>query len=429
MAPRFDYGRQSHLTKVDGEPRGVQHRRSRPRPLRHRRRSTTTTATSGRGDGRRRRPRVLRARVGGRRHARRRSGTATSCGSSTTPGTFWHDWVEQRHLSGSVAGDGLPLGHHAQAPDLRTGRFDRGRVDRRAARNRSAASGTGTTATRGSATDRSRSGPCSRWASGTRRSRSRCGCGIGPSSKREDGSPPLDIMYRVDGSSISSRRRSITSGRLSGLTAGADRQRCRPAAAARHLRRVPRLAVPARPGRTHDRRCRVDRPSPRSSTGCATTGINPTKACGRHEADGSRSCTAGSCAGSRSTAPSGSPRNRSYPASLERWTSERDRIYRAIHDKGWNDELKAFVQYEGSDVLDASFLLMPLMGFISPIGPEVGLHVAGDGPHARVGQPRVPLRPQGIAGRTERIGRHLLDLHVLVRLGARSHAVGSETPA
>jgi GH15 family glucan-1,4-alpha-glucosidase len=63
-------------------------------------------------------------------------------------------------------------------------------------------------------------------------------------------------------------------------------------------------------------------------------------------------------------------RNRSYPASLERWTSERDRIYRAIHDKGWNEELQAFVQSEGSDVLDASVLLMPLMGFISPTDPR-----------------------------------------------------------
>jgi GH15 family glucan-1,4-alpha-glucosidase len=34
--------------------------------------------------------------------------------------------------------------------------------------------------------------------------------------------------------------------------------------------------------------------------------------------------------------------------------------------KGWNEKLQAFVQYEGSDVLDASLLLMPLVGFIVP---------------------------------------------------------------
>jgi GH15 family glucan-1,4-alpha-glucosidase len=62
--------------------------------------------------------------------------------------------------------------------------------------------------------------------------------------------------------------------------------------------------------------------------------------------------------------------NRSLPGSIERWREERDRIYRAIHDDGWNEELKAFVQYDGSDVLDASVLLMPLMGFAAPLDPK-----------------------------------------------------------
>ena len=55
------------------------------------------------------------------------------------------------------------------------------------------------------------------------------------------------------------------------------------------------------------------------------------------------------------------------PADLQRWTKERDEIYRWIQTKGWNDSMKAFVQYEGSDVLDASLLLMPLIGFASPL--------------------------------------------------------------
>ncbi len=54
------------------------------------------------------------------------------------------------------------------------------------------------------------------------------------------------------------------------------------------------------------------------------------------------------------------------PADLERWRKERDQVYRWIQTKGWNDSMKAFVQYEGSDVLDASLLLMPLIGFVSP---------------------------------------------------------------
>jgi len=58
------------------------------------------------------------------------------------------------------------------------------------------------------------------------------------------------------------------------------------------------------------------------------------------------------------------------PADLERWTKERDEVYRWIMTKGWNDELKAFAQYEGSDVLDASLLLMPLVGFVAPMDPK-----------------------------------------------------------
>ena len=58
------------------------------------------------------------------------------------------------------------------------------------------------------------------------------------------------------------------------------------------------------------------------------------------------------------------------PADIERWRGERDRIYRAIMTKGWNEDLQAFVQYEGSTVLDASILLMPLMGFVTPSDPK-----------------------------------------------------------
>ena len=55
------------------------------------------------------------------------------------------------------------------------------------------------------------------------------------------------------------------------------------------------------------------------------------------------------------------------PADLDRWRTERDEIYRWIQTKGWNDTLQAFVQSEGSDVLDASLLLMPLINFVSPV--------------------------------------------------------------
>src|SRR5436305_7511401 len=54
-------------------------------------------------------------------------------------------------------------------------------------------------------------------------------------------------------------------------------------------------------------------------------------------------------------------RQRSFPSDLRLWYTERDSIYREIMSKGWNDGRKAFTQYYGSDTVDASVLLMPLL--------------------------------------------------------------------
>jgi GH15 family glucan-1,4-alpha-glucosidase len=61
---------------------------------------------------------------------------------------------------------------------------------------------------------------------------------------------------------------------------------------------------------------------------------------------------------------------RSIPANLARWAVERDNVFRWIMRHGWNDKRKAFVQYAGSDVVDASLLLMPLVHFIAPTDPR-----------------------------------------------------------
>ena len=59
-------------------------------------------------------------------------------------------------------------------------------------------------------------------------------------------------------------------------------------------------------------------------------------------------------------------RARGLPGDIVRWLAERDRIYNQIMQKGWSNERQAFVQHYGSDVLDASVLLMPLTLFIAP---------------------------------------------------------------
>ncbi len=57
------------------------------------------------------------------------------------------------------------------------------------------------------------------------------------------------------------------------------------------------------------------------------------------------------------------------PANVARWTAERDNIYNQVISRGWNADKGAFTQHYDTEVLDASLLLMPLMGFVSPKDP------------------------------------------------------------
>jgi GH15 family glucan-1,4-alpha-glucosidase len=61
---------------------------------------------------------------------------------------------------------------------------------------------------------------------------------------------------------------------------------------------------------------------------------------------------------------------RGLPADLGRWTQTRNTIFAWIMENGWSERRQAFVQAEGSDVLDASLLLMPLVQFIAPTDPR-----------------------------------------------------------
>ena len=60
---------------------------------------------------------------------------------------------------------------------------------------------------------------------------------------------------------------------------------------------------------------------------------------------------------------------RSFPADHGGWLRCRDEIYQEILDRGWNPQLKAFVQSFGSDSLDGASLAMPLVFFMSPADP------------------------------------------------------------
>lgn len=62
---------------------------------------------------------------------------------------------------------------------------------------------------------------------------------------------------------------------------------------------------------------------------------------------------------------------RALPADRGRWMSERDRIYEEIMSRGWNAKRGSFTQFYGSDDLDASLLIMPLVFFMAPSDPRI----------------------------------------------------------
>jgi len=61
----------------------------------------------------------------------------------------------------------------------------------------------------------------------------------------------------------------------------------------------------------------------------------------------------------------------SLPAPLERWKALRSHIHETICRDGFNPQRNSFVQYFGGDALDASLLLLPLVGFLPPEDPRI----------------------------------------------------------
>ena len=51
---------------------------------------------------------------------------------------------------------------------------------------------------------------------------------------------------------------------------------------------------------------------------------------------------------------------------LDTWRALRDDIFNEVCDKGYNEKMGSFTQYYGSDLLDASVLMIPLVGFLPP---------------------------------------------------------------
>jgi GH15 family glucan-1,4-alpha-glucosidase len=58
------------------------------------------------------------------------------------------------------------------------------------------------------------------------------------------------------------------------------------------------------------------------------------------------------------------------PARADVWREHRDRVRAAILEQGWSDRAGAFTQAFGRDDLDASALMLPLVGFLPATDPR-----------------------------------------------------------
>ena len=95
----------------------------------------------------------------------------------------------------------------------------------------------------------------------------------------------------------------------------------------------------------------------------------PDEGSGRRAAASATSPMVGSCPGSRSTARCDSRASWvGRPRSTAGWRHATP-IYEQVVERDWNPERQAFVQYHGTDVLDASLLAMPITGFVVPKDP------------------------------------------------------------
>ena len=213
------------------------------------------------------------------------------------------------------------------------------------------------------------------------------------------------------------------------LAPGPDRQRRLRPAPARHLRRGPgqhllrRRARPARSGTAAGSR------SASSWTGSPSTGTSPRRASGRPAAGARTSPTAGSCAGSRSTAASGWPPRTAVPPPSTAWPAARDAIYDQIMTEGLergSGGVRPALRQRRARLVAAADVHRRVH---RPAGPDVALHAAGDGRRAGHRQPRLPLRPRRVTRRPAGLGGHVLALLVHVRRRARPGRPARRRPA
>ena len=178
------------------------------------------------------------------------------------------------------------------------------------------------------------------------------------------------------------------------------------AAAARHLRRADGLGLPLRQVRRADLARPVEQRRPRRRLGVRELAASRTRASGRCAAGGRSSSTRG-CMCWVGARPRHPPRPQALASRRRSRAGTRcgTRSTTTSSTRFWDAERQRLRAATGVDALDASALLMPLVRFIAPDRPALGLDAARD--RARAGErlARLPLphrrqllrRPRGRA--------------------------------
>jgi len=119
-----------------------------------------------------------------------------------------------------------------------------------------------------------------------------------------------------------------------------------------------------------------------------------------------------------------------FDAPLDRWRTLRDTICREVCDKGFDREQNAFVESYGSQLLDASILLLPAVGFLPASDPRVRgtieaieKHMMRDGFVLRHDPREISEERQPIEGAFLACTLWLADAHVLSGEIAKAQAL------
>ena len=287
---------------------------------------------------------------------------------------WWRDVVGPLHLPGRVARGRRPLAHHAQGADLRADRRHRRRRRPPRCPSSSAACATGTTASAGSATPRS---PCFALLNAGYRDEARAWRDW---LLRAVAGRPAATQHHVRPGrrAAADRAGAGLAARLRGVAAGAHRQRGLPRSSSststarcstRCTSRASSAWRPRRPAGGWSRRC---------WTSSARRAAGRTRGSGRCAGRGGTSPTRRSWPGWRWTGRSRRSRTSAWTGRSTSGGGSATEIHAQVCREGFDAGLGSFVQSYGAKELDASLLMIPLVGFLPADDPRVRGHGGGD---------------------------------------------------